>query len=301
MLAEMAELTAAVISRAVFGGTLHNAAAAQIVRSFSAYQREVEQLDLLSLFGLPDYLPRWHSRSVRRHAASIHHVVDALLRDQLASGEPSIAHALATMLEDEALRDEATVLLMAGHETTANTLAWAWYCLSQDHESWSRLASEVDALGHAPSSLDDVRQLPFTRAVIDETLRLFPPVPILARRARAARVIAGRQVPAGSIVMLVPWLLHRHERYWQAPDLFDPGRFMPGGSGVPDRYAYIPFSIGPRICTGAAFALTETVIALATLARHVRPRLRPGHAVMPTCRLTLRPGDTLPMRLEPRL
>jgi cytochrome P450 len=192
------------------------------------------------------------------------------------------------------------VLLMAGHETTANTLAWAWYLLSQDDATWRRLTQEVDVLADAPASLQDVQHLTFTRAVIDETLRLYPPVPLQARRSAEARRIADRDVPANSIILLVPWLLHRHRLYWDQPDTFLPERFLPDGNGVPHRYAYVPFSIGPRICTGAAFALTETVLCLATLARQFRPVLRQGHEVMPVCRLSLRPGTSLPMQMMPR-
>ena len=203
-------------------------------------------------------------------------------------------------LEVEAVHNEASVLFMAGHETTANTLAWAWFLLSQDAETEARLHREVDALGGRAAGYTDLPRLPFTRAVIEETLRLFPPVPIQARQTRQARTIRGRQVPGGSIMMLVPWLLHRHKRWWDQPDAFIPDRFLPGGSGIPSRYAYVPFSIGPRVCTGAAFGLTEAILCLATLAQGFRLHLRPNWQVMPVCRLTLRPGDMLPMRLEPR-
>jgi cytochrome P450 len=189
---------------------------------------------------------------------------------------------------------------MAGHETTANTLAWAWYLLSQDAATESRLHAEVDALGGRPAGHDDMPRLRFTRAVVEETLRLFPPVPIQARVAAQRRQIAGREVPTGAVVMLVPWLLHRHRTYWTDPDSFIPDRFMPAATGVPSRYAYVPFSIGPRICTGAAFGLTEAVLCLATLAQQFRLKLRDGWAVMPTCRLSLRPGDRLPMQLISR-
>jgi cytochrome P450 len=304
VLAEMAELTADVICRAVFGTRLGHAHAAEVVHGFSAFQSAVEQTDLVSLLGLPEFLPRLNGRRVRQSTQRVHSVVDSLLHDMLADGglaDPSLAHTLAAALGDAgALRNETSVLLMAGHETTANTLAWAWYLLSQDEPSWQRLAQEVDALADAPASLEDVQHLAFTRAVIDETLRLYPPVPIQARRSTEARRIADRDVPANSIILLVAWLLHRHQLYWDQPDTFLPERFLPGGSGIPNRYAYVPFSIGPRICTGAAFALTETVLCLATLARRFRPVLRPGHAVMPTCRLSLRPGTGLPMRMMPR-
>jgi cytochrome P450 len=303
----MAELTADVIGRAVFGGKLGAAAATQVVANFSAYQKTVEQMDLISLLGLPDFFPRWHGRATLRAADRIKTLVAETIA-ALETAEPEDRGALASLMVDafqaegvapDDIRDEATVLLMAGHETTANTLAWAWYCLSQDEASWQALAEEVRALGRPPTDLEDVKRLPFARAVIDETLRLYPPVPFLSRRSREARDVDGHHMPARSLVMIVPWLLHRHRKHWRDPDLFDPWRFMPGGSGVPDRYCYIPFSIGPRICTGMAFALTEATICLATLALIARPMPRRGHVVMPVARLSLRPGDDLPMVLTP--
>ena len=190
---------------------------------------------------------------------------------------------------------------MAGHETTANTLAWAWFLVSQAPEVEARLHAELDAvLGEDPPTLRDVARLPFTRAVIDETLRLYPPVPILAREALEAEEIRGRPVPKGSLVMVVPWLLHRHKHLWDEPDHFKPDRFLDGSPEPVSKFAYVPFSIGPRICAGLSFGVTESVLSLAILAQRFRLRLRPGHVVEPVCRLTLRPGETLPMRVERR-
>jgi cytochrome P450 len=307
-LAHMAEMTADIICRTIFGSQLGQATAKTVVGAFSEYQALIGQTDLISLLGLPDFIPRLHNRRIRTHARRIQTVVADLMTEILEGSrrnEPSLIRSLADTqtgsgLSVEAVRNEASVLFMAGHETTANTLAWAWFLLSQDPESEARLHAEVDALGGNAATHADLPRLPFTRAVIEETLRLFPPVPIQARQALAACTVFGRNVPAGSIMMLVPWLLHRHKLFWDQPDAFIPGRFMPGGSGVPNRYAYVPFSIGPRVCTGAAFGLTEAILCLATLAGGFRLRLRPGWQVMPICRLTLRPGDSLPMRLEPR-
>ena len=310
-LAQMAEMTADIISRTIFGPRLGHAAASTIVSAFSEYQALIGHSDLISLLGLPDFLPRFQGRRIKASAARIHAVIDDLMRQILRDGgqggrqhESSLIRTLAeggTGLSAEAVRNEASVLFMAGHETTANTLALAWFLLSQDPDTEARLHAEVDALGGAAVTYADMPRLPFTRAVIEETLRLFPPVPIQARQAGSAQTVFGRHVPAGAIMMLVPWLLHRHKLYWDQPDAFVPDRFMPDGSGIPSRYAYVPFSIGPRICTGAAFGLTEAVICLATLAQGFRLRLRPGWQVMPVCRLALRPGDSLPMRLEARV
>jgi cytochrome P450 len=308
VLAQMAEMTADIICRTIFGSQLGHGAAKTVVSAFSEYQALIGQMDLISLLGLPDFIPRMHHRRIRSSAGRIQTVVADLMTEILHGArrnEPSLIRSLTDAmtggaLSIEAVRNEASVLFMAGHETTANTLAWTWFLLSQDAETETRLHAEVDALGGNAATHADLPRLPFTRAVIEETLRLFPPVPIQARETHEARTICGREVPAGAIMMLVPWLLHRHKLWWDQPDAFIPDRFMPGGSGIPSRYAYVPFSIGPRVCTGAAFGLTEAILCLATLAQGFRLRLRPGWQVMPVCRLTLRPGDSLPMRLEPR-
>jgi len=198
------------------------------------------------------------------------------------------------------LRNEAAVLFMAGHETTANTLAWCWYLLSQAPDVEARLHAELDHVldGREPT-IADLPQLTYTQAVIEETLRLYPPVPILPREALKDEEFQGIRIPKGSLVLVVPWLLHRHRRLWDSPDHFAPERFLPGAPERP-RHSYVPFSLGPRVCTGMGFGLAEAVIVLATLLQDFRLRLAPGAQVFPVCRLTLRPGETLPMVLERR-
>jgi cytochrome P450 len=150
-------------------------------------------------------------------------------------------------------------------------------------------------------TLDDVAELPYTRAIFEETVRLYPPVPLLARQALRDEAIRGRSVPAGSLVIVVPWLLHRHRKFWGKPDHYIPERFLPENAQFRVRHAYVPFSVGPRICAGAAFGLTEAVLCIATLAQRVRLRLAPDAVVAPVCRLTLRPGDDLRMYVENRV
>ncbi len=312
VLSEMAELTAEIICRTIFGRALGSEHAREVVKGFSDYQRLVGQTDALSLLGLPDWLPRFRKPGLRKATARIHAVLDGIIADYRARGdagdESVIGHLLDATdeetgepLDDEALRNEAAVIFMAGHETTANTLAWAWFLLSQAPGVEERLHAELDTVlgGRAPT-LVDVPRLPYARAVIEETLRLYPPVPILAREALEDETLRGRPVPKGSIVMAVPWLIHRHVLLWDKPDHFQPERFLPGGSGPPSKFAYIPFAIGPRICAGLSFGLTESILCLAVLAQGFRLRLAPGHVVQPVCRLTLRPGETLPMRIERR-
>ena len=131
-------------------------------------------------------------------------------------------------------------------------------------------------------------------------MRLYPPVPILSREALLDETFEGQSIPKGSIIVVSPWLLHRHKKLWDKPDHFIPERFLPGGNIPASKFAYIPFSIGPRICAGMAFGLTEAILCIATLAQMFRPRLKPGHRVEVECRLTLRPGKSLPMQLDRR-
>ena len=311
-LAEMAALTAEVICRAVFGQQLGAAQAADVIAAFTDYQRRIGQLDMAYFVGLPDWLPRFHSPAVRRSVKRLHAVLDRIIRDcreRLSDGEASMMRMLLEArdaetgepLDDVALRNEAAVIFMAGHETTANSLAWTWYLLSQAPEIEDRLHAELaQVLGGRLPTLEDVPKLLFTRAVFEETLRLYPPVPLLARQALRDETIRGRRVPAGSLVIVVPWLLHRHRRYWGKPDHFIPERFLPENAQYRVRHAYLPFSVGPRICAGVAFGQTEAILCLATLAQRFRLRLAPGAIVEPVCRLTLRPGDDLRMLIEKR-
>jgi cytochrome P450 len=309
-LTEMATLTAEIICRTVFGRQLGAAHAAEIVLAFSEYQRLIGQLDLAYFFGLPDWLPRFQLPAIHRAARRIHEVLDQVIRDcrnRLSSGEVSMIRLLLEARDDEtgepldesALRNEAAVIFMAGHETTANALAWAWYLLSQAPQVEERLHAELArVLGGLPPTLDDVPSLTYTRAVFEETVRLYPPVPLLARQALRDETIRGRPVPEGSLVIVVPWLLHRHRKFWGKPDHYLPERFLPENAQYRVRHAYVPFSVGPRICAGAAFGLTEAILCIATLAQRVRLRLAPDAVVAPVCRLTLRPGDDLRMLIE---
>ena len=192
-LTEMATLTAEIICRAVFGQQLGAAHAAEIVSAFSEYQRLIGQLDLAYFLGLPDWLPRFQLPAIHRAAKRIHRVLDQVVRDcrnRLSTGEVSMIRLLLEARDDEsgepldeaALRNEVAVIFMAGHETTANSLAWAWYLLSQAPQVEERLHAELArVLDGRPPTLDDVPSLTYTRAVFEETVRLYPPVPLLAR------------------------------------------------------------------------------------------------------------------------
>ncbi len=303
-LAEMGRFTAEVISRTLFGAALGREASATVVAAFAEYQAVVGTTDLLSLLGLPDLLPRWRVPRAAAAARRIQAVVDGLIARILAGeGESSLIAAMmrgGAGMDAEAFRNEAITLFMAGHETTANALAWCWFLLSEAPEAEAAVAEESRrVLGGRAAGWADLPHLPWARAVVEEALRLYPPVPILAREAQADTAVRGIPVRKGGIVIVSPWVVHRHHDHWQAPDAFRPERFLPGAP-PPQRFTFLPFSLGPRVCTGQHFGLSEAVVALSTLAGRVRLRPVEGHRAFPVARLTLRPGEHLPLRLEHR-
>lgn len=314
-LSEFAEMTSEVICRTIFGQTLGKAYASEIVKGFAEYQKHVNQLDLMSMIGLPEWFPRPQGRRVRQSAKRIRDVLDKIIdkfeRERGENDATVIAALLDARDEDgnpldrEAIRNEAAVIFMAGHETTANTLAWAWYLLSQSPETAGKLHRELDeVLGGRSVTFGDVAKLDYTRAVVDETLRLYPPVPLLAREAMEDVKIGQRQFRKGSILMVVAWLLHRNPKLWPDADVFRPERFFDpdGDAGYtkPNKYTYVPFAMGPRICAGLVFGQVEAILAVAVMAQAFRPELKVGTEVAPVCRLTLRPGDNLPMIVRKR-
>ena len=194
-------------------------------------------------------------------------------------------------LSDEQVRDEVLTLLLAGHETTANALSWTWHLLSQHPDVERMLHAEVDALlpSRAPT-FDDVPKLPFARAVLAESMRLFPPAYLLGRRALTAYRPPGTpyELPPRTVVFLSQHLLHRDARFWVEPERFDPLRWLGEAHPATHRYAYFPFGAGPRICIGEHFAWMEGVLVLAALARRWRFVARPGTTVQPSPIVTLR-------------
>lgn len=202
-------------------------------------------------------------------------------------------------MSDQQVRDEVMTLLFAGHETTSNLLAWTWFLLATHPEVEQRLQAELDAvLGGRLPTVEDLAHLPYGHRVLEETLRLYPPAWSLARKALAEDDLGGYVLPASTIILMSPYVTHRHPAFWEEPERFDPDRFTPERVAVRPRYAYFPFGGGPRQCIGNTFALMEAHLILATVAQRYRLRLVPDHPVEPQALLTLRPRDGLPMLLE---
>jgi cytochrome P450 len=198
--------------------------------------------------------------------------------------------ATGEAMTDAQLRDEVMTLFLAGHETTANQLAWTFYLLSKHPAERRRLESEVDTvLGDRSPTFDDLAKLTRTRATIDESLRIFPPVWIFGRTALEDDVVRGYRIPKGSFVGVSPYLLHRHPAYWKNPEGFDPDRFDAASSAGRHKYAYLPFGGGPRVCIGNHFAIMEAQVVLSVLSRRFRVELLPGARVEPEPLITLRP------------
>lgn len=304
MLAEMGTLAMEVVCRVLFGDALGQRAAAGFTTPRTAgILRRLLVADIPAIFRAPDWLPRPWLWPRLPDMAVLHRLTDAMVQQalRLPAGEGGMVQQMATApgMAGKALRDEALGVLMAGHETTATGLAWAWFLLAAAPGAMARLRAEAaPVLQGRTATVADLSALPYARAVVEETLRLYPPVPMITRDAAEDCTVAGHAVRRGTLVMVIPWLLHRHRQWWEMPDAFLPERFLPGAPPRP-RHAYIPFSLGPRACTGAQMALAESVIALASLVQDVAPRLVDAAAVMPLCRMTLRPGETLPMVLDP--
>jgi cytochrome P450 len=205
-------------------------------------------------------------------------------------------------LTNDEVRDEVVIIFLAGHDTTALALTYTWYLLSQHPEVENKLHAELARVldGRLPTH-DDLVNLPYTKMVIEESMRLYPPAPgISARAVLEDDEVAGVRVPKGSMIMISPWLLHRHCLLWDNPQAFDPERFSPERSRNRHRFAYLPFGGGPRICIGMALAMTEAQLILATLAQRFRPHLIPNQNIVLQHRITMRPRDGIKMTLAPR-
>jgi cytochrome P450 len=200
------------------------------------------------------------------------------------------------------VRDQVITIFIAGHETTAQAMSWTWYLLDRHPAVAARLHAELDTvLGGRIAGQEDLPSLVYTRQVIEESMRLYPPAAgVSTRVALADDEVAGVKIRKGAQVNILPWILHRHRRLWDDPERFDPDRFTPERSAGRHRFAYMPFGGGPRVCIGQVLAMNETVLILANLAQKYAPKLVEGHPVVPQSQVTLRPKHGLKMKLERR-
>lgn len=306
---EMMRLTLGIVGDALFGADVGEQTAA-VDKGFNTLNAQV--VDRFRSFNLlPPVLPTRADRQWRAALAELDRVVYAIIAERRRSGADTgdllsmlmLARDEETgaQMDDKQLRDEVLTMLVAGHETTATALSWTWALLDTNPAAAARLHAELDAvLGDRLPTVADLPQLRYTRMVLDESMRLYPPVYILSRKVLADDTIGGYRIPGGSSVDISPYITHRHPAFWEDPERFEPERFTPERVAARHKYAYIPFSTGPRMCIGNNFALMEGTLILATLARRFRPRLPDGRMPEALPLITLRPADGLPMIIERR-
>src|SRR5579871_630887 len=309
---EMTALTLQIICKTMFSSDAEEL----IELTGSALERataglEFSILDVLPIIGRmrmkakQDELHRDFSKmdaAIYRLIASREKTKDAAPKDLLTRLVAAKDPENGAGLNATEVRDEVLTIFMAGHETTAVTMTWVWYLLSQHPGVVDKLEAELDAqlAGRAPT-LDDLPKLVYARMVIDEAMRIYPPAPgISTRIALKDDEICGVKIKKGAQVGVAPWVMHRHKKLWDHPERFDPDRFAPEKAVGRPRFAYMPFGGGPRICIGAALATTEATLILATLAQRFRPKLSPGQDIQLKARITLRPVNGMKMILERR-
>ncbi len=305
----MQRMTLEIAGRTMFSFEMgrHGAALREFVMEYGARLARPHFLDLLLPLGWPSpqdfararFRKRWTGfvamlMAERRAAGKNEGAPPRDLFDLMVSArDPETGAAFS----DEQLGDQVATMILAGHETTATALFWSLYLLALDPASQDQLAEEVR--GVTATGALDIERLKFTRAVVDETMRLYPPAFLIARAASGPDTVAGMAVKNRDVIMIAPWLLHRHEKLWRDPNAFIPSRFMPG-TPPPDRFAYLPFGVGPRVCIGAHFALVEATLALAKMIGAFRIELPDKEPVMPIGVVTTQPDRSPMFAITPR-
>lgn len=303
-----------VIFRTLFSVPIESDIAQAAFAAFRAHQASQPVANVAAVLPMPRWFPRFHSRRTRRTARTIRSLIRQLVArraGEIAAGiaPDDLATKIMTTADPETGRtfapdemvDQVAIFFLAGHETSAAALAWSLYLLARNPDWQEALAREASAAFEPEkiyfSTLSKLRK---SRAVFREAMRLYPPVPMFVREAARPECFRDRKVRKGAQVILSPWHLHRHERLWDRPDEFDPDRFETPNGKTCLRSAYIPFSAGPRVCPGSAFAMAEGPLLLSMLIRAFRFDLVDGHTPRPVAHLTVRAADGIYLRLTPR-
>jgi len=299
-----------VIFRTLFSIPIEHEVAAEVFSRFRAYQRAQPILNLAAFLPLPRWMPRFYPRGTRANAKKIRGLIRRLTAERRAEidagrAPDDLATKIMTTVDPDTgqgfdtgeMVDQVAIFFLAGHETSASALAWTLYLMALYPEWQEKVAAEAAAL--APE-FGAVSKLRVSRDVFREALRLYPPVPMMVREASCPERFRDREVPQGAQLVLSPWHLHRHERLWENPDGFDPDRWKSANGKQCQREAYIPFSAGPRVCTGAGFAMVEGPLLLSMLLRRFRVERVAGRAPVPVAHLTVRAKDGIWLRITPR-
>ncbi|MCP4207553.1 MAG: cytochrome P450 [Shimia sp.] len=308
MMSEMVQTTFDVISEVTFSGD-GSFDSSKVHQAIDDYIAEAGKISLLDMLGVPDWVPRPGRMMSGNALGDMKTVADTAIEARKARGAkdtPDLLDLLLAGVDPETkktmntaeLRDNLLTFIVAGHETTALTLGWALYLCAFDQEVQEKARAEIaDICNDGPITGDQAMQLTFVRQIIDETLRLYPPAGIISRTAQANDTLCARDVRPGDTVMTPIYTLQRNRLLWDEPDAFKPERFA--DRKAVDRYAYLPFGDGPRICIGASFAIQEAVIVLATLLKRFRFDLVEGKPPKPVMILTLRPEGGVWLQATP--
>jgi cytochrome P450 len=310
--APMSHAAADVIFRTLFSMPIESQLAGQVYTAFQTYQRAQPILNLGAFLPLPSWMPRLHRKATRASASHIRTLIaglcaaraseihagtapDDLATKIMTTADPETGQRFST---DEMV-DQVAIFFLAGHETSAAALSWALYLLATHPDIQDRVAAEVSGLPDTPD-MTDISRLRLTRDVFRETLRLYPPVPMMVRETTQTEDLRGRRVRPGAQIVISPWHLHRHDRIWSDPDAFDPDRWTRPETKAAQQGGYLPFSAGPRVCTGAGFAMVEGVLMLAALCRAFRFDAVPDQVPVPVAHLTVRSRAGIWLQITPR-
>jgi cytochrome P450 len=311
---DMLDCAVRALSRATFGSDVEGRTDT-IIKALDEINAYINPMSLINLLNPPLAVRRLISPDVRRFQeafAVISGIFDDIIRRRMQAGvdRTDLLGMIMYAKDDETsqqmtvdqLRDEMMIILMAGHETTGIAMAWSWHWLAKYPDAERQFHDELDAVlaGRLPT-FDDLGRLEYTKMVFQESMRLAPPIWGFDRRAREDDSIDGYRIPRGTYVATSPYVMHRHPRYWERPDEFDPRRFLPDAVATRPQYAFFPFGGGPRRCIGLRFAFLEAQLILATLAQSFVVRPKPGHPVEAAARLNLPPKYGLQMFVERRL
>ena len=306
---EMMRLTLAIISRTMFGATVSRDAE-QLEPAITLAQEETNKRFYV-LVDLPEWVPLPGMRRAVLARQTIERVVMRIIDERRRTNAPDQDDLLTMLLnakdadsgepmDDNQLRDEVRTIFLAGHETTANALTWTWYLLARNPAAAKKLRAELaHVLGGRLPTVSDLPQLPYTKMVVDESMRLLPPVWGLTREAIADDEIGGYRIRSGGTVVVSQFITHRHPDFWEDPESFDPERFAPERVKKRHRFAYFPFGGGQRICIGRSFAMIEAQLILATIAQQYELDLVPDHPVELEPLVTLRPKYGMMMTPNP--
>ncbi len=307
---EMMQLTLAIVGKTLFDTDVESeadeigAALTDVIHMFTLLT--LPFMDMLERLPLPSV--RRFQRAKARLDATIYSLLEARRRTGEDRGDlvsmlllAQDAEGTGDGMSNTQARDEALTIFLAGHETTANALTWTWYLLSQHPKIEAQFHEELDVVlqGRQPA-VDDLPQLRYTRMILAESMRLFPPAWVIGRRALQSYEVGGYLVPANALVLMSQYVMHRDPRYFAQPELFNTQRWTDDATSERPKFAYFPFGGGPRLCIGEAFAWMEGVLLLATIGQGWRMRLAPGHHVAPQPLITLRPKHGMQMIMERR-